>query len=175
MLENFRLAIKQENGVGIGVWLHAHQVRLRSFPQRTVVERLHFLLGGFWWYDRNSLDMTWLNPAGQGWERRRMSSREASMEEKTSSTMWENWFWSYDYEKYRLRRKMYEYRITRPKIQASLTLPPFSHPATNLGRVLVDDQVWSPCYSLCYDICRLFIPFYELFKASYHVIHVFIG
>ena len=25
--------------------------------------------------------------------------------------------------------------------QASLTLPPFSHPATNLGRVLVDDQV----------------------------------
>ena len=26
-------------------------------------------------------------------------------------------------------------------LQASLTLPPFSHPATNLGRVLVDDQV----------------------------------
>ena len=26
-------------------------------------------------------------------------------------------------------------------MQASLTLPPFSHPATNLGRVLVDDQV----------------------------------
>ena len=32
-------------------------------------------------------------------------------------------------------------QITESKIQASLTLPPFSHPATNLGRVLVDDQV----------------------------------
>ena len=73
---------------------------------------------------------TWLCAAGQGWERRRPSLRPASTVARTSSTMWG------------IQISLIIICTTIKEIyQASLTLPPFSHPATNLGRVLVDDQV----------------------------------
>ena len=48
----------------------------------------------------------------------------------------------------RLTFSSFKLSFFHPKtLQASLTLPPFSHPATNLGRVLVDDQV--DLYTIC--------------------------